>query len=116
MVQYTKDMLKARFDMKDMGLVDTILGIKIIKTKEGLTLSQAHYVDKILEKFNKEDKRVARSPVDTTLHLCKNRTEPVAQLEYSRIIGSLMYLMTCTRPDLAYAVSWLSRYTSNPSV
>lgn len=116
MVQSTKDMLKARFDMKDMGLVDTILGIKIIKTKEGLTLSQAHYVDKILEKFNKEDKRVARSPVDTTLHLCKNRTEPVAQLEYSRIIGSLMYLMTCTRPDLAYAVSRLSRYTSNPSV
>nr|GEV36277.1 zinc finger, CCHC-type [Tanacetum cinerariifolium] len=39
----------------------------------------------------------------------------VAQLEYSRIIGMLMYLMTSTRPDLAYDVSRLSRYTSNPS-
>ncbi|GJY91311.1 zinc finger, CCHC-type containing protein [Tanacetum coccineum] len=49
------------------------------------------------------------------MHLSKNRGLGVAQLEYSRIIGMLMYLMTGTRPDLAYAVSRLSRYTSNPS-
>ncbi|XP_071688027.1 secreted RxLR effector protein 161-like [Rutidosis leptorrhynchoides] len=48
-------------------------------------------------------------------HLTKNRGVPVAQLEYSRIISSLMYLMSCTRPDIAYVVSRLSRYTSNPS-
>ncbi|KAD5317375.1 hypothetical protein E3N88_17321 [Mikania micrantha] len=91
MIKSTKDMLKARFDMKDMGLADVILG------------------------FNAGDTSVAQTPIDTTQHLSKNRGEGVAQLEYSRIIGSLMYLMTCTRPDLAYAVSRLSRYTSNPS-
>ncbi|KAD4586033.1 hypothetical protein E3N88_23634 [Mikania micrantha] len=115
MIKSTKDMLKARFDMKDMGLADVILGIKINRTQYGLVLSQSHYVDKILEKFNEGDTSVAQTPVDTTQHLSKNRGEGVAQLEYSRIIGSLMYLMTCTRPDLAYAVSRLSRYTSNPS-
>ena len=78
-------------------------------------LSQSHYVDKILEKFNPGDTSVAQTPIDTSQHLSKNRGESVAQLEYSRIIGSLMYLMSCTRPDLAYAVSRLSRYTSNPS-
>ena len=78
-------------------------------------LSQSHYVDKILEKFNPEDTSVAQTLIDTSHHLSKNRGESVAQLEYSRIIGSLMYLMSCTRPDLAYVVSRLSRYTSNPS-
>jgi hypothetical protein len=115
MVKITKDMLKARFDMKDMGLADVILGVKILRTQYGLVLTQSHYVDKILEKFNSGDKAIARSPIDTTHHLVKNRGKGVAQVEYSRIIGSLMYLMTCTRPDLAYAVSKLSRYTSNPS-
>ncbi|XP_075499434.1 uncharacterized protein LOC142537833 [Primulina tabacum] len=49
-------------------------------------------------------------------HLSKNRGESMSQLEYSRVIGSLMYLMSCTRPDIAYAVSKLSRFTSNQGV
>ncbi|XP_076896146.1 uncharacterized protein LOC143549014 [Bidens hawaiensis] len=114
MIRSTKDMLKARFDM-NLGLADVILGVQITRTQNGLVLSQSHYVDKILEKFNKDDPRVASTPIDTTHHLFKNRGEGVSQREYSRIIGSLMYLMTCTRPDLAYAVSRLSKYTSNPS-
>ena len=49
------------------------------------------------------------------IHLCKNTGTGVRQLEYSHIIGSLVYLMNCTRPDIAYVISKLSRYTSNPS-
>nr|GEV28443.1 zinc finger, CCHC-type [Tanacetum cinerariifolium] len=52
MIKSTKDMLKSKFDMKDMGLADVILGIKIIRTQNGLVLSQAHYVDKILNTHN----------------------------------------------------------------
>ena len=114
MIKSTKDMLKSRFDMKDMGLADVILGIKITRTSDGLVLSQSHYIDKILEKFNKNDSGVAKTPLDTSLHLSKNKGESVSQVEYSRVIGSLMYLMSCTRPDIAYTVSKLSRYTSNP--
>ncbi|GJR87318.1 retrovirus-related pol polyprotein from transposon TNT 1-94 [Tanacetum coccineum] len=116
MIKPTKDMLKSKFDMKDMGLADVILGIKIIRTHNELVLSQAHYVDKILKTHNAGDSGLARTPIDTSMHLSKNRGVGVAQLEYSRIIGMLMYLMTSTRPDLAYVVSRLSRYTSNPSV
>nr|GEV55897.1 ribonuclease H-like domain, reverse transcriptase, RNA-dependent DNA polymerase [Tanacetum cinerariifolium] len=114
MIKSTKDMLKSKFDMKDMGLADVILGIKIIRTQNRLVLSQAHYVDKILNTHNVGDSGLARTPIDTSLHLSKNRGVGVTQLEYSRIIGMLMYLMTSTRPDLAYDVSRLSRYTSNP--
>ncbi|GJV88812.1 retrotransposon protein, putative, ty1-copia subclass [Tanacetum coccineum] len=85
-IRSTKDMLKSKFDMKDMGLADVILGIKIIRTQNGLVLSQAHYVDKILNTHNAGDSGQARTPIDTS-----------------------------TRSDLAYAVSRLSRYTSNLS-
>ncbi|GKD99768.1 zinc finger, CCHC-type containing protein [Tanacetum coccineum] len=115
MIKSTKDMLKSKFDRKDMGLADVILGIKIIRTQNGLVLIQAHYVDKIINTHNARDSGLARTPIDTSQHLSKNRGVGVAQLEYSRIIGMLMYLMIGTRPDLAYAVSRLSRYTSNPS-
>ena len=72
-------------------------------------------MDKILEKFNKDDSGVARTPLDNSLHLSKNRGKSTSQVEYSRVIESLMYLMSCTRPDIAYTISRLSRYTSNPS-
>ena len=115
MIKSTKAMLSTRFDMKDMGLADVILGVKILRTSDGLVLSQSHYVDKILDKFSNDDSGVARTPIDVNLHMSKNRGESVSQLEYSRVIESLMYLMSCTRPDIAYAVSKLSRYTSNPN-
>ena len=70
-------------------------------------------MDKILEKFNKNDSGVARTPLDNSLHLSKNRGEGISQVKYSRVIESLMYL---NRPDIAYMVSRLSRYTSNSSV
>ena len=55
-----------------------------------------------------------RTPVDVNLHLSKNNGKSLSQQEYAQVIGSLMYVMNCTRPDIAYAVSKLSRYTSNP--
>src|SRR5206468_7374380 len=85
------------------------------KTDEGISLSQTHYVEKILEKFSKNDLKMANTPIDPSIHLMKNTGNAVKQLEYSRIIGSLMYLMNCTRPDIAYSVSKLSRFTSNPN-
>ena len=50
-IQQTKNMIHSQFDMKDMGLADVILGIKITKTPDGTILSQDHYAVKILEKL-----------------------------------------------------------------
>ena len=57
---------------------------------------------------------MARTPIDTSQLLSKNKGESISQVEYSRVIGSLMYLMNYTRPNMAYTVSKLSRYMSNP--
>ncbi|GJW43617.1 hypothetical protein Tco_0072416 [Tanacetum coccineum] len=76
--------------MKDMGEADVILGIRI--------------------------KHEMSTPMDTSEKLMPNNGQTVSQLEYSRVIGCLMYAMTCTRPDIAFVMGKLSRYTSNPVV
>ena len=111
----TKRMLSKNFSMKDMGLADVILGIKILRTPNGIALTQSHYSEKVLKKFNAMDKPISKTPWDSSVHLTPNRGEPISQDEYAKIIGSLMYLTNCTRPDLACSVNKLSSYTANPS-
>ena len=108
-------MLSNNFDMKDLGVTDVILEIKITIILDEIILSQSHYVDKIIKRF--KEHRIKKNTNSFLLHthLSKNTGIRVRQLEYSQIIRSLMYLMNCTKPDIAYAVSKLSRYTSNPS-
>ncbi|GKB20854.1 hypothetical protein Tco_0854777, partial [Tanacetum coccineum] len=53
------------------------------------------------------------TPMDTSEKLMPNNGQTISQVEYSGKICCLMYAMTCTRPDIAFAVGKLSRYTSN---
>ncbi|GJR29105.1 zinc finger, CCHC-type containing protein [Tanacetum coccineum] len=114
-VDKTKKFLSSRFSMKDMGEADVILGIKIKRENKGIVITQSHYIEKILKKFNREDCSPVSTPMDPVEKLKPNTGKPVDQLEYSRAIGCLMYAMTSTRPDIAYAIGRLSRFTSNPS-
>ncbi|GJW61925.1 zinc finger, CCHC-type containing protein [Tanacetum coccineum] len=63
-------------------------------------------------RFSMKDMEVS-TPMDTSEKLMLNNGQAVSQLEYSRVIGSLMYAMICTRPNIAFVVGKLSRYTSN---
>ena len=112
-IMSTKKLLSSIFDMKDLGLADVILGIQIKRNNEGYILTQSHYVEKILNKYDQSNCKVAVTPFDANCKLKKNTGDAVSQLQYSQVIGSLMYLMNGTRPDIAYLVSRLSRYTSN---
>jgi len=101
--------------MKDLGEVDVILGIKIRKNNSGFSLCQSHYIEKALKKLNCFDVAPIRTPYDPSTHLKKNNGPSVSKSEYAKIIGSAMFVMNFTRPDIAYVVSRLSRYTHNPS-
>ena len=70
----------------------------------------------MLDKFKHLKFKEVNTPFDPNLKLEKNSGRAVAQLEYASAISCLMYLMQCTRPDIAVAVSKLSRCTSDPSV
>ena len=114
-VNETKKFLSSKFDMKDLGEAYAILGIKIIRKMGELLLTQSHYIEKFLKKYNHYDDKPAPTPLDPSIKLEKNTGRTISQLEYSSIIGSLMYAMHCTRPDIAHAISVLCRFTSNPS-
>ncbi|KAM2408549.1 hypothetical protein ACFX1X_027568 [Malus domestica] len=113
-IHWTKKILKSSFDMKDLGLADVILGIKIKRNQEGYILTQSHYIEATLRKYGHLESKDAITPYDANSKLKKNSGDAISQREYSQVIGSLMYIMNCTRPDIAYSVSRLSRYTCNP--
>ena len=100
--------------MKDIGEADVILGIKIIRQGNHIKLSQSHHIEKILKRFSMLDKAPVSTPMKPGMKFAKHTGQPISQLEYSKVIGSLMYVMTCTRPDIAFVAGKLSRFTSNP--
>ena len=80
-----------------------------------LLLSQEKYTEKLLKKFDYYDFKSVSTPYDVNSKLKKNRGESISQTQYAQIIGSLLHLMSFSRPDIAYAISRLSRYTQCPS-
>lgn len=114
-VEDTKSYLSMKFDMKDLGEAYVILGMKLERTSQGITLSQSNTIEKMLKKFNYYNCNPVSTPYDPSVQLKKNNGEPVSQLKYSQLIGSLLYIANKSRPDIAYAVGRLSRYTHNPS-
>jgi hypothetical protein len=109
-----KTFLCQSFDMKDMGDADVIFNIKLIKGENVITLTQSHYMEKVLSHFGYKDSKPSPTPYDHSLVLRKNKRIGRDQLRYSQMIGSLMYLASATRTDISFVVSKLSQFTSNP--
>uniref|UniRef100_A0A2N9ECZ6 Uncharacterized protein n=1 Tax=Fagus sylvatica TaxID=28930 RepID=A0A2N9ECZ6_FAGSY len=112
----TKKYFASMFKMKDLNEANTILGIKVKKHSKGYALCQNHYIEKVLLKYKHLNVEEVNTPFDSNYKLIENTGRAIAQLEYASAIGSMMYVMHCTRPDVAFAVNRLSRYTSSPSV
>lgn len=91
-----------------------ILGLNVENTTSGFRIIQAHYVEKVLKKFSYLDVELVQTPYDAFMTMKKNIPDSVKQVEYPKIIGSLMFLMHYSLPNIAYAISRLSRYTHNP--
>nr|KAJ0200300.1 hypothetical protein LSAT_V11C600326060 [Lactuca sativa] len=89
-VNKTKKFLSSSFEMKDLGEAEVILGIRIKQGNNGISISQSHYIEKILKKFNFENCSPVRTPIDPSLKLLPNKGSLVSQLEYSRAIGCLI--------------------------
>ncbi|CAM8949434.1 unnamed protein product [Rhodiola kirilowii] len=117
------DLSKA-FDMKDLGKAKQILGMEITRErkKNKLWLSQERYIERVLERFNMKGAKAVSSPLGNHFKLSKSscpttkeEIDKMSAIPYSSAVGSLMYAMVCTRPDIAHSVGAVSRYLSNPS-
>ncbi|KAJ9551807.1 hypothetical protein OSB04_015852 [Centaurea solstitialis] len=122
-LQSVKSWLSKCFQMKDLGEAAYILGIKIYRnrSKRLLGLSQSTYIDKILKKFRMDESKKGFIPMQHGIVLSKTQCPVSSQdqdkmksVPYASAIGSIMYAMLCTRPDVAYSVSVTSRYQQNP--
>jgi len=76
--------------MKDVGRADMILGMKISRIPNGISLSLSHSIEKILHKFDFYNFKPISTPYDSSIVLKKNTGEPMPQLKYSQLIGSLL--------------------------
>ncbi|KAJ9535097.1 hypothetical protein OSB04_un001824 [Centaurea solstitialis] len=111
-LQSVKSWLSKCFQMKDLGEAAYILGIKIYRnrSKRLIGLSQSTYIDKILKKFRMDESKKGCIPMQHGIVLSKTQCPASSQdqdkmksVPYASAIGSIMYAMLCTRPDVAYS-------------
>ncbi|KAK1591798.1 hypothetical protein Q3G72_013860 [Acer saccharum] len=118
-----KEWLAKQFDMKDLGEASFILGIQVIRDRKNRTiaLSQASYIDKILSRFSMQDSKKGMLPFRHGIKLSKEQVPKneheeqfMSRIPYASAVGSLMYAMLCTRPDICFAIGIVSRFHSKP--
>ncbi|KAJ4706252.1 Retrovirus-related Pol polyprotein from transposon TNT 1-94 [Melia azedarach] len=123
-VQKLKDLLSVEFEMKDLGAARKILGMEIYRdrSKKKLFLSQKGYIQKILSRCGMSTAKPIDTPSGANAHLSVafapksvEEKEYMSRVPYTSAVGSLMYAMVCTRPDLAQSVSVVSRFMGEPS-
>ena len=120
-----KEYLNKGFSMKDLGEAAFILGIKIHRhrSRHLIGLSQSTYDDKILKKFKMGQSKKGFLPVLQGVKLSKTQgptttedREKMSVVPYASAIGSVMYAMLCTRPDVCLAISMVERFQSDLGV
>ena len=118
-----KNELSKSFEMKDLGLASQILSIKISRdrTNGKSWLSQESYIEKVLDKFNMGKAKPVSSPLGSHLKLSSKQSpsrekekEEMQKMSYASAVGSLMYVIVCTRPDIAHVVGVVNEFLSNP--
>jgi transposase InsO family protein len=122
-IKAVKGELSALFDMKDLGEARFILGIKIDRDRPNrkLSISQTEYIRSIVDRCGLSDSRMTTStPMNAGAKLVKTglagapESKAVDARAYQACVGSIMYAMLGTRPDIAHTVSRLSQYNSDP--
>ena len=120
----TATYLKSEFEMKDLGKTRFCLGLELEHRDSGVLIHQSAYVHKMLRRFNMDKVHPVSTPmIGRTLDPKKDPFRPKdddeeilgAEVPYLSVIGALLYLAQCTRPDISFAVNLLARFSSAPT-
>jgi len=116
-VQGVKDVLRASFDVRDLGEANFFLGMEVERDRgsKTLKLTQMKYTAELLHKYGLQGANSKKVPLSPAVKLSREGSEKLdtAVSGYGELIGSLLYLSVCTRPDITYAVGALARYMSD---
>ena len=113
--------LKKEFEVKDLGKTKLCLGLQLEHKENGIIVHQSSYIKRLLKRFNMDKAHPLSTPmVVRSLDPQKDKFRPREfdeeilghEVPYLNAIGALMYLAQCTRPDIAFAVNLLARFSS----
>jgi hypothetical protein len=118
-----KTLLNSEFEMKDLGDAKKILGMEITRDRQAgtLTISQEGYLLKVLKDFGMDQAKSVNTPMGIHFKLkpandeeVQKQSEVMRAIPYQSVVGSLMYSMISTRPDLAHSVGLVCKFMSKP--
>ena len=104
------------FKIKDLGPLSFFLGIQFKINSNMISMNQSLYTKNIIRRFNEQNCKPRSLPCDPSIYEMLQAKSPKFEnpTEYRELIGSLIYLMCGTRPDIAFIVTLLSRYMNKP--
>ncbi|KAK1408428.1 hypothetical protein QVD17_40194 [Tagetes erecta] len=113
-IDHFKQQMTQNFEMADMGLLCYYLGIEVSQSEDGIAIKQSAYAKKILELAGLKECNEVKIPMEPGLKLLTNEGgNEVDPTMFRKLVGSLRYL-TYTRPDISYAVGYVSRFMQQP--
>ena len=119
MINRIKKKLGKAYHMKDLGATQSYLGIRITRDRAHrcIWIDQEAYIDSAITRFHLMNANDTKTPLPTGIHLTKSETPSSMNLrtKYQQLIGTLLYAALGTRPDIAFAVTQLSRFNSDPT-
>lgn len=110
-----KKKLSNKFKIKDLGEVNYCLGLNVKRNRSNhmIEISQKTYILDLLKKFDMTEAKGIRTPMDAKLKLNRDASKENVQVPYQCLIDSLMFLVVNSRPNISFAVSYLSQFNKN---
>ena len=116
------DRINKHFEVKFLGQLSIIIGVKVHQEDHLIEISQTHYIDTLLKKYRLQDANPVSTPMDPNIKLDALEGEASEDSEdqllinhsYANLIRSLMYLTIATQPNIAYLVNKLIQYMLAP--
>jgi len=117
-IEEVSKQLKSEFDIKELGELKYCLGIQVTRdrSRKILKINQESMIERVSERFQVSDCKPTYLPADANSKLIKSSEDDqrkAAGRPYRELVGSLMYLMVCTRPDISNSVGEVSRFCEN---
>jgi len=124
-VNENKNLFKSSFQIKDLGVIDNLLGCRVQQnlTLSTITMDQSFYTKNILKTFFPDGLNPTEIPMSPTTVLTtadcpttETEKEEMLKFPYRQAVGSLIWLSSGTRPDISYAVAQVARFSANPGI